>query len=112
MNIFQKLHARLQLSQAVKLADKMHEADGGRYYVMPTFNRTKSGKRKHALAVIDRANFRKLKQKHYISQRASVADLLRECFYHTPHRDGSGAIPKYKLEEKLAQYYRWRSNPV
>ena len=79
---------------------------------MPTFNCTKSGKRKHALAVIDSANFRKLKQKHYISQRASVADLLRECFYHTPHRDGSGEIPKYKLEEKRAQYYRWRSNPV
>ena len=112
MNIFKKIKARLQLIRAIKLADKCHAEDGGRYYVMPTFNRTKSGKRKHALAVIDRSNFRKLKQKHYISQRASVADLLRECFYHTPYRDGSGEIPKHKLEEKLAQYYRWRSNPV
>ena len=112
MNIFLKIHAFLQLRQAVKLADKCHVEDGGRYYVMPTFNRTKDDKHKHALTVINRTNFRKLKQKHYISQRASVADLLRECFYHTPYRDGSGEIPKYKLEEKLAQYYRWRSNPV
>ena len=112
MNIFQKLHARLQLRQAVKLADKMHEADGERYYVMPSFNKTKNGKRKHSLAVMDRANFRKLKQKHYIAQKTFVSDLIRECFYHTPYKDGSGKIPGGKLEEKRAQYFRWRSNPV
>ena len=73
MNIFLKIHAFLQLRQAVKLADKCHAEDGGRYYVMPTFNRTKGGKRKHALAVIDRSNFRKLKQKHSLNMSATDA---------------------------------------
>ena len=75
MNIFKKIRASLRLREAVRQADKAHRENGQRYYVMPTSG--VSGQ----LVIMDRNNFRKLKQKHYINHNTFVRDLEFECFY-------------------------------
>lgn len=101
MNIFKKIQASLRLREAVRQADKAHSENGQRYYVMPTSGT--SGQ----LVIMDRNNFRKLKQKHYIKYSTFVRDLEIECFYCTPYRNGMGALsPKY-IALKKKQYYSW-----
>lgn len=101
MNIFQKLKATLRLREAVKKADEAHSKTGERYYVMPL-----SGS-KGKLIIMDRFNFRKLKQKGYISYEAHVRDLETECFYFTAYRNGTcGIVPEVE-SFKRKQYYRW-----
>lgn len=99
MNLFQKLKARLTYREAVRRADKAHAEDGRRYYVMPSAE----GK----LLIMDRENFRILKHKHYINSKATVKDLLNECFYFTPYRNGDGAIDAFGRELKWQQYMSW-----
>lgn len=101
MNIFKKIKASLRLREAVRRADKAHIENGQRYYVMPTSGT--SGQ----LVIMDRNNFRKLKQKHYINTHTSVRDLEVECFYSTPYRNGMGELPPDVIAKKRKQYYSW-----
>jgi len=100
MNIFKRIRAMLRLNEAVIQADKAHEKTGERYYVMPN---GKSGK----LTIMDRINFRKLKHKHYLSNRVFVRNLEEECFYCTPYRNGSSALPKNVITLKRKQYIKF-----
>ena len=97
MNIFKRFRAVLRIKEAARQADKAHKETGERYYVMPNGN---SGK----LIIMDRFNFRKLKQKRYMSPKVFVDDLERECFYCTPYRNGDGALPKEVVKMKCRQY--------
>lgn len=106
MNVFKKVKSYLRYREAVKKADDAHARTGERYYVMPA-----SGAKK-ALLIMDRYNFRKLKHKGYISRKAFVADLERECFYCTPHRNGSAKLPDEVVELKKKQYYAWYGRKV
>ena len=101
MNIFKRFKDYLQLREAVRLADMAHEKDNDRYYVMPS----EDGK----LIVMDRKNFRKLKQKHYISHEAKVIDLMWESFYYTPNK-GNDFMPDIEFHFKLKKYYKWRED--
>lgn len=102
MNIFRKLSDYTRLYYAVKKADEIHARTGDRYYVMPGEN----GK----LIIMNRFEFRKLKQKGYISRKASVDDLIRESFYFTPYQNGSGCItPKYE-SLKRKEYYSYMNS--
>jgi len=100
MNIFKKLRASIRLNEAIAQADKAHEGTGERYYVMPN---GKSGK----LIIMDRFNFRKLKQKGYLSRSTFVNDLERECFYCTPYKNGSGALPELIVKLKRKEYFTY-----
>ena len=100
MNIFKRFRAVLRLKEAVRQADKAHKETGERYYVMPNGN---SGK----LIIMDRFNFRKLKQKRYVSHNVFVSDLERECFYCTPYRNGNGNLPKEVINMKRCQYIEY-----
>lgn len=101
LNIFQKLKAVLRLREAVKKAEEAHSKTGERFYVMPLSG--SDGK----LIIMDRFNFRKLKQKGYITYDAHVLDLEKECFYFTAYRNGtSGIVPEVE-NLKRRQYYRW-----
>ena len=100
MNIFRKIKAWLRLNAAVIQADKAHACDGARFYVVPKGEGAK-------LLIMDRRNFRLLKMKGYIDPRAKVMDLEKDCFYCTPHRDGSGRLPDEVVKMKRAQYWRW-----
>lgn len=99
MNIFKKIRASLRLREAVRQADKAHQENGGRYYVMPTTGT--SGQ----LVIMDRNNFRKLKQKHYINYNTFVRDLEIECFYCTPYNNGAGKLSSAVMAKKRNQYY-------
>ncbi len=99
MNWFKSLKARLTYREAVRKADKVHAQDGRRYYVMPSAE----GK----LLIMDRENFRILKRKHYINSRARVQDLMDECFYYTPYRNGECAIDPFAREVKRQQFLQW-----
>lgn len=103
MNIFHRFVAYLQLREAVRKADDAHRKDGERYYVMPTFGTDKKPK----VVVMDRYNFRKLKHKGYISTKATTRDLIGECFYFTPYRNGSGFITPEFQHRKQLQYLSW-----
>lgn len=101
MNIFRKIKASLRLREAVRQADKAHSENGGRYYVMPTSGT--SGQ----LVIMDRANFRKLKQKGYVNRKTFVNDLEAECFYCTPYRNGMGELSSAVITMKRKQYFSW-----
>lgn len=100
MNIFRKFLASLQLREAIKKAEEAHRCYGHRFYVMPTFNG--SGK----LVIMDRKNFRGLKQKHYINQAARVSDLRTECFYFTDDRAGN-YLSAADRDRKVRQFFAW-----
>lgn len=106
MNVFRKFKAYLRYREAVKKANEAHERNGQRYYVMPA-----AGKKK-VLLVMDRFNFRKLKHKGYITNKAFVADLERECFYATPYRNGSAQMSRPVIELKKQQYYAWCNGKI
>lgn len=101
MNIFKKIKTSIILHEAVRKADKAHNENGQRYYVMPTSGT--SGQ----LVVMDRNNFRKLKQKHYINNNTFVKDLEVECFYCTPYRNGAGELSAEAVALKRKQYFSW-----
>ena len=101
MNIFRRFRASLRLTEAVRQANEAHMETGERYYVMPTAGI--SGQ----LIIMDRSNFRKLKQKGYITHEATVANLEMECFYCTPYRNGEGALPDAIVSMKRKQYFKW-----
>lgn len=101
MNIFRKIRASLRLREAVRQADEKHKETGERYYVMP------AGGKKGQLIIMDRKNFRKLKQKGYIAHEATVANLEMECFYCTPYRNGEGVLPGEIVSMKRKQYFKW-----
>lgn len=101
MNLFQKFFAYLRLREAVIRADRAYHQTGTRHYVMPSFG----GDRK--LLVIDRSNFRILKRKGYINQKAMTHDMMLESFYFTPHRDGSGWLTEKDRRVKVRQFFSW-----
>lgn len=98
-NPLQQFFDYLRYREAVKKADKAHLETGERYYVMPSTG----GK----LIIMDRSNFRGLKRKHYVSHNAKVRDLVNECFYLTPYRNGDGYLDKEGRKIKLALYFSW-----
>lgn len=96
-----KFKASLRLREAVRKADKAHSENGQRYYVMPTSGT--SGQ----LVIMDRENFRKLKQKGYINRNTFVNNLKQECFYCTPYRNGMGALSPEVIAIKRKNYINW-----
>lgn len=99
VNPYYAIKDYLRFREAVIMADDAHAKDSDRYYVMPTMN----GK----LMVMDRKNFRILKQKGYIAKNASMQSAIRECFYYTPKigevEPMTASIGKAKYEE----YKQW-----
>ena len=102
-NPFVHLKDYLRYREAVRKADQAHAESGERYYVMPSVDAEGNPK----LVIMDRFNFRKLKQKRYISHKATVQDLKRECFYHTPYRDGTDPMDKFAICFKKEMYYSY-----
>nr|WP_311450790.1 hypothetical protein [uncultured Porphyromonas sp.] len=90
-----------RLNKAIRLADKMHDKHGRRFYVMPLFEG--SGH----LIVIDRVNFRQMKAKGYIDRSTRMINLEMECFYRTPHRAGVDPIQQDTLKEKTGMYLEY-----
>lgn len=76
---FRKIKARVIYYNAVRLAQRCHEHNGGRYFVVATTG----GK----LLVMDKKNFRGLKRKHYLPDIGTY-EFTARCVYYTPNRSG------------------------
>ena len=101
INWYRYLRDYLRLRKAIQMADEQHAKDGDRYYVMPTTDGN--------LLIVDRKNFRGMKRKHYIGKNVTLNDINRECFYHTPHANGTGAITPDERKARANSYYAWCS---
>ena len=99
MNIFQQFFAYLRLWEAVRKADEAYRLHRRRFYVLPGADRS--------LVIMDRSNFRILKRKGYISQKAIAHDAMMESFYFTPHADGSGRLSESGRRHKVQRYFSW-----
>lgn len=98
-HIFRHFRDYLRLRAAVKMADEQHAKDGDRYYVVPSTN--------GQLLVMDRKNFKKMKQKGYIDKKVNLNDLRRSAFYYTPYPNGSDAMNEALKKEGAEMYYAW-----
>lgn len=102
MNIFARFKDYLLLREAVRKADNAYEKTGNRYYV--------TGSMDGKLVVMDRKNFRKLKQKGYISRDARISDLIIQSFYFTPYALGDGRMSEDVRKKMIKSYYKWRED--
>lgn len=103
MNVFRKFYLSLRLFEATRRACMAHKLTGERYYVIPI-------RWSNKLVVMNRYEFRKFKRKRMVNRNAYVADLERECFYHTPYRSGDGALSEADAEKKRKEYYIFCEN--
>lgn len=100
MNIIKKIKASLRLREAIRKADKCFEETKERHYVMPTT-------KEEQLIIMDRKNFRLLKQKRYIDRNKTIYDLEKICFYCTPYANGNGKLSKEDIALKKKEYLKW-----
>lgn len=100
MNIIEKFLAYLRLKEAIRIADKAHEENGKRYYVLPNG-------RTHKLIVTDRNNYRQLRHKGYYNNNAKMIDVKKASFYYTAHKNGEGKSTDELIDLKRMQYYHW-----
>lgn len=98
-NFIQHFRDYLKLREAIIMADEQHAKDGDCYYVIPSLD----GK----LLIMDRKNFKRLKLKHYIPKDATIQQLRKECFYHTPYADGSYCLTPFHRKQLAQNYYAW-----
>jgi hypothetical protein len=98
MNIFH-FKDYLRFREAVKMADEAYSKTGQRHYVMYNSN--------GGLIVLDRKNFRIMKQKHYIGKDVTIDQLARECFYYTPYGNGTAALDPQVADTKRKNYYAY-----
>lgn len=111
MKMFKRFRASLRLREAIRQADKAHAITGERYYVMPATSRRGETR----LLIMDRRNFRKMKQKGYIIHDARIRHLERECFYCTPYKElpyphvrlHSGQLTDEDMKSKRKAYFDW-----
>lgn len=91
ISIIKKIKAHLRYRLAVQRAEKAHDVDNCRYYVMPSTERGK-------LLIMSRKSFRKLKLKHYINSSCRMTDVERICFYFTADKAGKSMHPLLKTK--------------
>lgn len=99
MNIFNYIIALSKLEYAIHMANKAHEQDGQRYYILPDAN--------DRLIILTRYTFRKLKKQGLISSKATITDIIRESFYFTPHANGTGALSPAAQKAKRKMYLKY-----
>lgn len=78
---------------------KRYKIGNTRYYVIPDEN--------ERLICINRNEFRKLKRKKYISDKAQLKDLKSESFYFTPNCGGKNPISDELKEYKRRKYIEY-----
>lgn len=95
------LRSFVQLQFAIMKADKYHQIDGQRYYVMPY----KNGK----LMIFSKSSLKEWKREGCISKSSSVGSLERHCFYHTTYQNGNGVMDAADVLLREAIFYAWKS---
>lgn len=101
MNLFVKFKAALRLREAINRAEQAHLRSGQRYYVLP------AGGNDGKLIIMDRDNFRKLRQKKYIAGHPRMFNLMQEAFYFTADRAGRGGLSEPERRARTIAYFNW-----
>lgn len=99
MNIFNYIIALSKLEYAIHMANKAHEQDGQRYYILPDAN--------DRLIILTRYSFRKLKKQGLISSKATITDITRESFYFTPYANGTDSLSLEASKAKRKMYLKY-----
>lgn len=102
MKLFKKIKAFLQFREAVLKADEAHVKSGDRFYVV----NSKDG----SLVIMNRKEFRKLKQKHYINRSVKIRQLEDMTVYHTPYANGYGEMSPEEIKLKRKTYIQWMTS--
>ena len=101
VNLIKRIKSELQFKKAVDEAEKAHEKNGGRFYVLPN----KNGK----LLVLDRTNFRILKRKGYIKSNYNMNDVKRISFYYTSGQINDNMISDEEAALRKSFFLSWAS---
>lgn len=86
--------------RAVKRANEAFESTGERQYILLQTD----GKLIH----LDRHAFKIMKKEKRLPSDTTINTLERECLYHTPYKNGTGACPKEKMGKMLNKYLLWK----
>lgn len=99
LNWFTYWRAGVMWKYAVKKAEKAHAESETkeRFFVMPFKNK---------LIVMNRSQFRKLKNGHYMFEGTVVKDLIKECFYFTADRGENYFATEGKNDDKMGKHER------
>ena len=101
MNPFKKLKAFLKLNEAIKQADEAFARTGFRHYILPLQTKKKE------LLIVDKKNFKKMKQKGYIDKSITITDVRKYCFYCTSFTNGIDKLSGPELRVKRKNYFKW-----
>lgn len=101
IKLLRHLKARISYTLAVREAEEAHARNRQRYYVVPGMN----GK----LVVIDRKNFREIRDKHYISRRTRFNLLATKSYYYTPYGNDNplDRMSSSMMRTKMKEYIAW-----
>lgn len=94
------LRSFIQLQSAIIKADRYHQLNGQRHYVMPF----PDGK----LVIFSKDSFKDWKRKGYLQKLSSVGSMERQCFYHTAYQNGNGAMDEDTILLREAVFYAWK----
>lgn len=99
MNWFSYWLANIKWKYAVYKADKAHEKSEkkDRFFVMPY---------KKKLIILNRSQFRVIKDRGFMYRGAYVKDLIKESFYFTADRGGNYFATEGKSDEKMGKHER------
>jgi hypothetical protein len=84
---------------AIKMADNKFQKTGERQYILLQTD--------GQFVVMNRQIFRQMKKEGRLPSNVDILTLERDCLYHTPYANGSGACSKEKLADSLERYLRW-----
>lgn len=102
LNFLQRLRYSLRFRRALQRAEEAHRQNGHQYYVMPIHK-----DKRCRLIVMNRADFRAFKKKRIVSPKATMYNMLRECFYRTPDKSGSGYLTPEQIAIGKQKYLNW-----
>lgn len=102
---FITLRAHVRLWVATAKADRAYadaelkNSKDKRFYVMPDAD--------DKLIIMNRSQFRKLKQYKYMDGDVQVKHLIKESFYFTPYSGGANAMTSEQKRLKRVMYVRY-----
>jgi hypothetical protein len=97
---FKRLIDTHRFNRAVKKANEAFMRTGERQYILLQTD--------GELVVMDKKFFKAAKKEGRIPRDTNIFTLERECLYHTPYNNGTGAITPERIKKKLDLYLRWK----
>lgn len=104
MKFWKKILAQVKYDRAVKMANKAYEETGHMHFVIPNRNG------KIVLVVMDRKNFRSIRDKGYIDKNARMLHLYATCVYHTPNAKGENGMTADAISWRKRKFISWYIN--